>query len=100
MPRSARPLLLTLLVAAATLAQEGGALVMGTPVKGRTRKDAPAVYWFDAPAAGALTLVVLAEGEGDLVLSAVDEDLQPLSTALEDSGQTSPGGRSDRDLMG
>jgi hypothetical protein len=97
--RAGTPLVLSL-VAAVALAQDGASLVMGAPLKGRTRKDAPAVYWYDAPGPGVLTLFVTAEGDGDLVLAAVDEDLQPLSMALEDSGQTSPGGRSDRDLMG
>ena len=41
MARAATALLLSLLAAAA-LAQEGASLVMGAPVKGRTRKDAPA----------------------------------------------------------
>ncbi|MCO5169433.1 MAG: hypothetical protein M9894_24070 [Planctomycetes bacterium] len=76
------------------------ALPIGEPRRAATRADGPATLWFVAPAAGLLTVVVQAEGEGDLVLFLCDEEGQPLPDLLSDDGQPFPGGRSDRDLLG
>lgn len=64
-------------------------LEAGKVVEGTTGWDGPAIYHFQAEAAGVLTIVVRSLNESDLVLLVADTDGQPL-----------PNGRSDQDLGG
>lgn len=75
-------------------------LPIGAARRATVKADAPAIFPFEAPGAGLLTVVVQAEGEGDLVLFLCDDEGQPLPDLLDPDGQPFPGGRSDRDLLG
>lgn len=86
-------LLLLALLAAPALAQTPpapppaaprGTLPLGAPAKGEARSEHAAVYTFRAETAGVLTVVVRAQGEGDLGLLVTDEDGQPLRDGASD----------------
>ncbi len=70
-------------------APRGLPLPMGSTIPGTTSTGAVALYEFDAPSAGILTVAVRATSATDLVLLVTDAD-----------GQTLPDGRSDQDLGG
>jgi hypothetical protein len=72
-----------------SFAQSPVQLQPGEITEGVLGRDSPAVFSFDANAAGVLTVVARALDETDLVLMVTDGDGQPL-----------PDGRSDQDLGG
>jgi hypothetical protein len=69
--------------------QSMGNLVSGRVVEGSTGWEGTAIYGFEAPEAGVLTIVVRAAEESDIYLLVTDSDGQPL-----------PNGRSDQDISG
>lgn len=64
-------------------------LPVGAAGKGAAKADAPAIFTFEADQPGVLTIVVRAEGPGDLVIMVTDEDGQPIAD-----------GKGDRDVGG
>lgn len=90
------------LLALAARGEDPPPLPIGATAGAVARKDAPAVFRFDAPSAGLITAAVQVEGAApaDLVLFVCDDEGQPLPDVLDPSGQPFPGGRSDRDLLG
>jgi hypothetical protein len=85
-----RALIVLLALAAPTLAEDRPAFPTGEPASGSTTSEEPAIYQFEAPAAGVLLVMATSEARGaDLAIRVTDDEGQTLAV----------GGTADNDFI-